>query len=127
MDDQKAQFIGRRPGHIRGLATPALLRLIYRSLHRYDDVAQFGPTARWAEVRHGSGRFGRRLAGVRREGRRVEQGEGDDVGRAVLVKDALVEVGQLGVIGQSKANRGWRRRTGRHQAGGNQPGQVGRR
>ena len=100
MDHQKTQFIGRRPGHVRRLAAPALLRLVYRALQRYDDVAQFRPTARWTKVGHRGGDQWRPLAGVRREGWRIEQGEGDDVGRAVLVEDALVQVGQLGVIGQ---------------------------
>jgi hypothetical protein len=111
MNDEEAQFFFGRPPDVRCLATPALLGLVDRTLHRHTEVAQVDPTTwRQPEARR----------------RCVDQREGKHVGRTFVTHVAEVEVGELGVVGKDDPDAGGRRRAGGQESGGCQSGKRGR-
>ncbi len=123
VDDEEAQLVGRRPGHVVRLAACAGLGLINRAFDRDDDVAEVRAPA-WRQPK---GRSGRSIGGLveatlmRRISLRLQQREGQHVGRPRVAQVGNVQLGQLGIAREDQADRGWRWRTGRIERGGDRP------
>ena len=106
----------------------ALRGLLDGALDGDDDVAQVDGLARGQGEGRASGRSlaqGRVLAGVRREGRRRQEREGEHVGRAVLAHVGGVQLGQLGIVAEGQRDRGVGRCAGGVERGQQDRGQLG--
>ncbi len=86
--DQQAQLVGRGPADVAGLTATTGFGLLGGPLDRHDDVTERGPATR-----------------RQREVGRRRQREGQDVGRTLVAKVRLVQLGQLRVVGQDQPDR----------------------
>ena len=90
--DEESQLVGGRPTDVTRLAATSGLGLLSGTLDGHDDVAEVGTL---------TGRQDERVVG--------QQGEGQDVRRALVAHVREVQRRQLGVIGEDQADRSRRR------------------
>ena len=118
----------RRPADVAGLAAPAGLGLLDRPLDRDDDVAEVGPAARRQRERPAAGvpaRPSRPGCGGNASGG-SSGNDSTSVGPS-LAHVRRVQAGELGVVGEDQPDRRRRRRAGRVERRGHEPGRAPRR